>query len=86
MKVIKENTSIAKMRRDLSSGKTKYYSTVPEDREVVIRKGIVGDWVNHFSIRQQKEIKKLERFESSFCFRIAYFCFFTFRRLVFRIE
>ena len=59
MKAIKENTSIAKMRSDLLSGKTKYYSTVYKDREVVIRKGIVGDWINHFSIRQQKDIKKL---------------------------
>ena len=83
---IKENTSIVKMRRDLSLGKTKYYSTVSKDREDVIRKGIVGDWVNHFSIRQQKEINKLERFESSFFFRITYFFFFTFRRVVFRIE
>jgi hypothetical protein len=86
MMTIKQNTSISKMRRDLSLGKTKYYSTVSENREDVIRKGIVGDWVNHFSIWQQKDIKRLEKFELSILFRVVYFFSFTLRRLIFRIE
>jgi hypothetical protein len=74
------------MRSDLSSGKTKYYSTVSENKEEVIRKGIVGDWVNHFSIKQQNDIKRLEKFESSISFKISYFFLFTIRRMIFRIE
>ena len=83
---IKKNTSIAKMRSDLLLGKTKYYSTVPINREGVIRKGVIGDWVDHFSIRQQVDIKRLERLEVSNFFKCIYFFLFTFRRLVFRIE
>jgi hypothetical protein len=86
MELIKRNTSISKMRSDLSSGKTKYYSTVSENKEEVIRKGIVGDWVNHFSIKQQNDIKRLEKFESSISFKISYFFLFTIRRMIFRIE
>jgi hypothetical protein len=86
IKIIKKNTSITKMRNDLSLGKTKYYSTVSGNREGVIRKGIVGDWVNYFSIRQQNDIKNIEEFKSLYLLRIVYFFVFTLRRLVFRIE
>ena len=83
---IKKNTSIAKMRNDLILGKTKYYSTVSEDRGGVIRKGAIGDWIGHFSIRQLADIKRLERFDVSNFFKFTYFLLFTFRRIVFRIE
>ena len=83
---IKKNTSIAKMRNDLLLGKTKYYSTVSSDREGVIRKGVIGDWVGHFSIKQQIDIKRLESLDVSNFFKFIYFFLFTFRRIVFRIE
>ena len=83
---IKRNTSIAKMRNDLLSGKTKYYSTVSNDREGVIRKGIIGDWVDHFSKSQQIDIEMLESLESSFVFKFTYSLLFTFRRWLFKIE
>ena len=83
---IKQNTSIAKMRNDLLLGKTKYYSTVSEDREGVIRKGAIGDWIGHFTIRQLTDIKRLESFDVSNFFKFTYFFLFTFRRIVFRIE
>ena len=74
------------MRNDLSLGKTKYYSTVSGNREGVIRKGIVGDWVNYFSIKQQNDIKNIEEFKSLYFLRIIYFFTFTLRRLIFKIE
>jgi hypothetical protein len=83
---IKRNTSIAKMRHDLLSGKTKYYSTVSHDREGVIRKGIIGDWVDHFSKSQQIDIKRLESLDASFVFKFTYSLLFTFRRWLFKIE
>jgi len=83
---IKRNTSIAKMRNDLLSGKTKYYSTVSHDREGVIRKGIIGDWVDHFSKSQQIDIKRLESLDASFVFKFTYSLLFTFRRWLFKIE
>jgi hypothetical protein len=83
---IKRNTSIAKMRNDLLLGKTKYYSTVSNDREGVIRKGIIGDWVDHFSKSQQIDIEMLESLESSFVFKFTYSLLFTFRRWLFKIE
>ena len=86
IKIIKTQTSITKMRNDLSLGKTKYYSTVSENREGVIRKGIIGDWVNYFSIRQQNDIKNIEEFKKLHFLRIVYFFTFTLRRLIFRIE
>ena len=86
IKNIKDNTSIKKMRSDLLLGKTKYYSTVTNDKENVIRKGVIGDWSNYFSLSQKKDIERLERMEVSILFRISYFLFFTLRRIVFRIE
>lgn len=86
IKRLKTNTSITKMRNDLSSGKTKYYSTVSVNREGIIRKGIVGDWVNYFSIKQQNDIKNIEEFKSLYFLRIIYFFTFTLRRLIFKIE
>ena len=83
---IEKNTSISKMRNDLLLGKTKYYSKVSVDRQGVIRKGVIGDWKGHFSIRQQIDIKRLERLDVSVFFKFIYFFLFTFRRLVFRIE
>ncbi|MEE2954314.1 MAG: sulfotransferase domain-containing protein [Bacteroidota bacterium] len=84
--IIKNNTSIGKMRSDLVAGKLKYYSTVSKDREDLIRKGMVGDWVNYFSKRQAKDIKKIEAFRVSFILRVVYLIVFTLRRRLFRIE
>jgi hypothetical protein len=83
---IKRNTSIAKMRNDLLLGKTKYYSTVSNDREGVIRKGIIGDWADHFSKSQLIDIKRLESLDASFVFKFTYSLLFTFRRWLFKIE
>ncbi len=86
IQMIKKNTSINKMRKDLFLGKSRYYSTVSKDRQEVIRKGEVGDWVNHFSIRQQKDIKRIESSDRLIILRIFHFFFFTLRRKIFRIE
>ena len=74
MNTIKKNTSISKMRSDLSSGNSKYYSTVSEGREGMIRKGVIGEWLTHFSARQEKDISRLE---NSIFIRISYYFLFT---------
>ena len=84
--MIKSNTSISKMRNDLLLGKSKYYSTVSNARETLIRQGLIGDWVNYFSRNQQKDIKNIEEYTGIFFLRIFYFFVFTLRRKVFRIE
>ena len=86
IQIIKNNTSINKMRNDLFLGKSRYYSTVPKHRQEVIRKGEIGDWVNHFSIRQQKDIKRIESLDRLIMLRIFYFFLFTLRRKIFRVE
>lgn len=86
IEIIKKNTSMKKMREDLLLGKSRYYSTVYKDRQEIIRKGEIGDWVNHFSIRQQKDIKQIESSNILILLRIFYFFFFTLRRKIFRIE
>ena len=83
MNTIKKNTSISKMRSDLSSGNSKYYSTVSEGREGMIRKGVIGEWLTHFSARQEKDISRLE---NSIFIRISYYFLFTLRRIIFKIE
>ena len=84
--VIKHDTSIKKMKNNLLSGKAKYYSTVNKNRDSLIRKGQVGDWVNYFSNRQKKDIKQIDEGKNVFFLRIFYFIFFSLRRKVFRIE
>lgn len=84
--VIKSNTSITNMRKEILTGKSKYYSTVEIDRHSLIRKGQIGDWVNYFNKSQNEEIKQLEEDKSSFFLRMIYFFFFTLRRRIFRIE
>jgi len=84
--LIKENTSISKMRNDLFLGKSKYYSTVQRDREKVIRKGVVGDWKNHFSKNQEHDIKRIEGLKISLLFQLVYYIFFTLRRKLLKVE
>ena len=86
MNTIKKNTSISKMRSDLSSGNSKYYSTVSESREGMIRKGVIGEWKNYFSDYQLRDITKIERGAFSFLSKLIYFLVFTLRRIVFNIE
>ncbi len=84
--IVKENTSIKKMRNDLLSGKAKYYSTVNKNRDSLIRKGQVGDWVHYFNDRQTKDIKRINLNKKLFFLRIFYFILFSLRRRIFRIE
>ena len=84
--LIKKDTSISKMRSNLSLGKANYYSTISKDRAGLIRKGMEGDWINYFSIIQQNDIKNIEESKSLFFLRIFYFLTFTLRRIVFKIE
>ncbi|MAW21300.1 MAG: hypothetical protein CMD16_02750 [Flavobacteriales bacterium] len=84
--VIKSNTSIKQMRRKLLSGEAKYYSTVDTDRDTLIRKGQLGDWLNYFSDSQKKDIKKIADGKDLFFLKIFYFILFSVRRRVFRIE
>ena len=84
--IVKENTSINKMRNDLLSGKAKYYSTVKKNRDSLIRKGQVGDWVHYFNDRQEKDINRIDSNKRLFFLRIFYFLFFSLRRRIFRIE
>ena len=84
--IIKRNTSIPKMRDDLLSGKSKYYSTVFYDKDSLIRKGEIGNWVNYFSCRQKKHISKIVEGRNLFFLKIFYFILFTLRRRFFRIE
>ena len=86
MNTIKKNTSISKMRFDLSSGNSKYYSTVSESREGMIRKGVIGEWKNYFSDYQLRDITKIESGSFSFFSKLIYFLVFTLRRIVFSIE
>ena len=74
------------MRSNLSSGKTKYYSTILTDRAALIRKGEEGDWVNYFSKWQHMDIKNIERFRIMPILKTLYFVLFTLRRKVFKIE
>ena len=84
--LIKKNTSISKMRSNLSLGKTNYYSKISKDRAGLIRKGVEGDWVNYFSIKQQNDIKNIEEFKRFPLLRFYYYFTFTLRRRVFKIE
>ena len=74
------------MRNDLLMGTSKYYSTVKNNRDKLIRKGEIGDWKNYFSKRKQHDIMTIEIGDVTFLFRFFYYLFFTLRRRLFKIE
>ena len=84
--VIKQNTSINKMRSNLALGRSNYYSTISKDRSSLIRKGEEGDWINYFSLRQQSDIKRIVESKNILFLRVVYFLIFTLRRRIFKIE
>lgn len=84
--VIKERTSLKKLRGELKIGNVNYYPTNREDNWKLFRKGKLGEWKQYFDKCHIKDIKRIENGKISRTFKICYFFLFTFRRIIFQIE
>ena len=84
--IIKQRTSLDKLRDELKIGNLKYYPTKSEDNWKMFRKGKLGEWKQYFNKYHIKDIKRIENGKTSKLFKFFYFLLFTVRRIVFQIE
>lgn len=84
-KLIKE-TTIEKLREKSKIGQSEYYPSKRKENWRQFRKGVEGDWINHFSGRQLSHINNIEKGIIAFSLKSIYFLLFTLRRHLGHIE
>ncbi|MAO72353.1 MAG: hypothetical protein CMD02_07615 [Flavobacteriales bacterium] len=83
---LKENTSLSNMRNKILIGDSNYYSTVTKGREDLIRTGKEREYLTFFSLKKIQDINKIEKLNTSICFKFLYYFAFTLRRKILQIE
>ena len=84
--IIKERTSLDRLRDELKIGNINYYPTNRKDNWKLFRKGKLGEWKQYFDKCHLKDIKRIEKGKISNFVKICYFFLFKLRRLIFQIE
>jgi len=79
---IQKNTSLSKMKGIAKEGGNKYYPELKGDSHKLFRKGNIGDWKDHFSMRNLTVINKIINKKPSAYIKLGYFIFFTLRRKI----
>jgi len=78
--VIKENTSLSKMKTISLEGGNKYYPELGNDSHKLFRKGNVGDWEQYFVDSDLKLINRVIKLDPPLYVKVGYYFMFTLRR------
>jgi len=77
---IKNTTSLKAMRTKAKKDGAEYYPELGGESYKLFRKGEIGDWKNHISLKNRKKIDAIINGDISLITRIIYYLLFTLRR------